>query len=179
MGTAAWRWAGDPRPPLRAGAAGWWCWAPAQGHLAGSWHAATAGRRRSAPRLGRLPARPLPAPPPSDCSGGEDRSCLPHPVPGTHPAVTGGCCRVKIPPSNWGRSCWRSGAWAGEEQAALAHRGSGQAALVLGLCHAVPLVPAPTSLPYCPPRATAMLWGLAGEMRARNGPPAMGNTSTL
>lgn len=65
------------------------------------------------------------------------------------------------------------GAWAGEEQAALAHGGSGQAAWLppLRLCHAVPAVPEPTRLPRHPARGHGGTLDLAGEVRAHRGPP--------
>lgn len=69
--------------------------------------------------------------------------------------VTSECCRVKIPQKTGeGAAGSMQGAWAGEEQAALAHRGSGQAAWLpaLRLCHAVPAVPEPTCLPQHPAR---------------------------
>lgn len=64
--------------------------------------------------------------------------------------ATSECCRVQIPQiTGEGAAGSVQGVWAGEEQAALAHRGSGQAAwlLALRLCHAVPAVPEPTCLP--------------------------------
>lgn len=54
------------------------------------------------------------------------------------------------------------GAWAREEQAALAHRGSGQAVWlpVLRLCHTVPAAPEPTCLPRHMAGGHGGLWTL-------------------
>lgn len=73
------------------------------------------------------------------------------------------------------------GAWAGEEQAALAHCGSGQAVWLpaLRLCHAVPAVPEPTCLPVTQAGASGGALDLAGEVWVHRGPLSLGTTSIL
>lgn len=77
--------------------------------------------------------------------------------------ATSECCRVQIPQiTGEGAAGSMQVVWAGEEQAALAHRGSGQAVWlpVLRLCHAVPAVPEPTCLPRHTARDHGGLWTL-------------------
>lgn len=87
--------------------------------------------------------------------------------------ATSECCRVKIPQiTGEGAAGSVQGAWAEEEQAALAHRGSGQAVLLpaLRLCHAVPAVPEPTCLPCHPVGGHGRTLDLAREVWMHTGP---------
>lgn len=135
-------------PPFHAGGVGQWCWVPLQGHLASSWRAAMARHCQSSFSLSHQLWRLW-----------QQGQTLP-PAPGTSLVqapllATSGCCRVKIPQiTGEGAAGSMQGAWAGEEQAALAHCGSGQAVWLpaLRLCHAVSTVPEPTCLPRYPAR---------------------------
>lgn len=138
------------------------------GHLASSWHTAMARHCQSSFSLSH--------------QLWQQGQILP-PAPGTRLVqapilATSECCRVKIPQiTGEGAAGSVQGAWAGEEQAALAHRGSGQAVLVLRLCHAVPAVPEPTCLPCHPAGSHGGTLHLAGELWVHRGPLCLATAS--
>lgn len=150
-------------PLFHAGAVGQWRWVPVQGHLAGSWHCQSS---LSLSHQLRQQGQLLP-PAPSTC-------LLQAPI-----LATSECCGLKIPQiTGEGAAGSVQGAWAGEEQAALAHRGSGQAVLlpVPRLCHTVPAGSEPTWVPRHPARGRGGLWTLQ-ERCGYTGPPSLGTAS--